>query len=318
METAERSNAPELLHLLDPFHNSPTLRNTFLLLSFALSTFLLTACQAPEEETALTEYPKWQTVTLNFQGPETSEDAADNPFLNYRLRVNFKHADAQYTVRGFYAADGDAANTSADRGNVWQVRFTPDQEGEWEYAAQLERGDSIALAGESEAGEPITLENAEGKFRVGAVDSAGRRDAGRGFAARGRLTVSNGYFRFENGDYWIKGGTNSPENLLAYEDFDDTYRMEGANKKEDTPAPKAIHSYQPHLNDWKTGDPTWKDGRGKALIGGMNYLASKGMNSVYFLTMNIGGDGKDVWPYRSPEDFTRFDVSKLAQWEIVF
>ena len=50
----------------------------------------------------------------------------------------------------------------------------------------------------------------------------------------------------------------------------------------------------------------------------MNYLASKGMNSVYFLMMNIGGDGKDVWPYRSPEDFTRFDVSKLAQWEIVF
>ena len=209
----------------------PTVKNTFLLLSFALSTCLITSCQPPEEA-ALTEYPKWQTVTLNFHGPETSEDAADNPFLNYRLRVSFKHADAQYTMRGFYAADGDAANTSADRGNVWQVRFTPVREGEWEYAAQLERGDSIALAGESEAGEPITLENAEGKFRVGTADStgrraAGRRDAGRGFAARGRLTVSNGYFRFENGDYWIKGGANSPENLLAYKDFDDTYRMEG-------------------------------------------------------------------------------------------
>jgi len=47
-------------------------------------------------------------------------------------------------------------------------------------------------------------------------------------------------------------------------------------------------------------------------------LASKGMNSSYFLTMNILGDGKDVWPYVNPNDVTRFDVSKLDQWEIVF
>lgn len=42
------------------------------------------------------------------------------------------------------------------------------------------------------------------------------------------------------------------------------------------------------------------------------------MNAVYFLTMNIKGDGKDVWPYTSPDVFDRFDVSKLEQWEIVF
>jgi len=30
------------------------------------------------------------------------------------------------------------------------------------------------------------------------------------------------------------------------------------------------------------------------------------------------GDGKDVWPYISPDDFSRFDVSKLAQWEVLF
>ncbi|MGB5437469.1 MAG: putative collagen-binding domain-containing protein, partial [Maribacter sp.] len=53
-------------------------------------------------------------------------------------------------------------------------------------------------------------------------------------------------------------------------------------------------------------------------IGALNYLASKGMNVAYFLTLNIKGDGKDVWPYADPNDFTRFDVSKLEQWEIVF
>lgn len=36
------------------------------------------------------------------------------------------------------------------------------------------------------------------------------------------------------------------------------------------------------------------------------------------MTLNILGDGKDVWPYVSPNDFTRFDVSKLDQWEIIF
>ncbi|HEV7347358.1 DUF5060 domain-containing protein [Telluribacter sp.] len=283
------------------------------LLTFAFSLFLFFSCKSTEGDSPI-EYPKWQTVTLDFQGPATSETDADNPFLNYRLVVNFKHEGVEYAVRGFYAADGDAANTSADSGNVWRVRFTPGREGTWEYAARLERSNGIALADPAESGESVTLENAEGKFRVVAADSSGSD-----FMAHGRLMASNGYFRFgESGDYWLKGGTNSPENLLAYADFDDTYRMAGVNKEKDTPAPTAIHAYAPHLNDWKTGDPSWKSGKGKALIGGINYLASKGMNSMYFLTMNIGGDGKDVWPYRNPEGFTRFDVSKLAQWEIVF
>ena len=55
------------------------------------------------------------------------------------------------------------------------------------------------------------------------------------------------------------------------------------------------------------------------MIGALNYLASKGMNSAYFITYNIdGGDGKDVWPWVSPQEKFRFDCSKLAQWEIVF
>ena len=42
------------------------------------------------------------------------------------------------------------------------------------------------------------------------------------------------------------------------------------------------------------------------------------MNSVYFLTMNVIGDGKDVWPWTGYDERFRFDVSKLDQWEIVF
>ena len=44
------------------------------------------------------------------------------------------------------------------------------------------------------------------------------------------------------------------------------------------------------------------------------------MNAFSFLTLNIGGDDKNVFPYvsNSEEDFERMDVSKLSQWEVVF
>jgi hypothetical protein len=42
------------------------------------------------------------------------------------------------------------------------------------------------------------------------------------------------------------------------------------------------------------------------------------MNVFSFLTMNIEGDDKNVFPYIDYETYDRFDVSKLDQWEIVF
>ncbi len=258
---------------------------------------------------------QWHTVALSFEGPKTSEAAADNPFLNYRLSVEFHHEDTKQTIRGFYAADGNAAETSANSGNIWQARFTPDKIGKWSYSAKLHKSDSIALSSDDlNDGELISISNHEGNFIVVASDKEGDD-----FRANGRLEAENGYFKFRNtNNYWLKVGANSPENLLGYVDFDDTYRIKAEAREGEAAAPKNIHSFMPHLKDWKTGDPSWKNGKGKSLIGAINYLASKGMNSSYFLTMNILGDGKDVWPYLTPDDFTRFDVSKLEQWEIVF
>ncbi len=76
--------------------------------------------------------------------------------------------------------------------------------------------------------------------------------------------------------------------------------------------------YKPHVADWKPGDPTWKDGKGKGLIGAMNYLASKGLNSQSFLTYSVHGDDRNVSPYIDSEDRTRISVAKTAQWETVF
>ncbi|MRI00609.1 DUF5060 domain-containing protein [Kriegella sp. EG-1] len=274
---------------------------------------VISSCKEETKTQELVEYQKYHTVTLSFEGPETSETASENPFLDYRLNVKFKNKNSEYSVRGFYAADGNAAETSANSGKIWQVRFNPEEEGEWQYTAQLFKGDSIALKAEN-SGETMEVTNAAGAFKVVASDKKGKD-----FRANGRLVNDNGYFRFkESGKYWIKGGADSPENLLGYEDFDGTYRMQSSSDDGEAKTNDTIHRYVPHLQDWKAGDPTWQNGKGKGLIGALNYLASKNMNVVYFLTNNINGDGKDVWPYVNPDDFTRFDVSKLDQWEIVF
>lgn len=260
-------------------------------------------------------YKQWHTLTLPFKGPETSELDENNPFLNYRLTVEFQHAKSSQVIRGFYAADGDAATTSAKSGNVWQARFTPDKTGQWSYKATLRVGKKIALSSDPLAGVVVDITNAEGDFLVIPSDKEGED-----FRSKGRLEVDRGYFKFRGTeDYWLKVGANSPENLLAYLDFDDTYRIKAKAREEgEAVPPQEVHRFAPHLKDWKTGDPTWKNGKGKALIGAMNYLSEKRMNAVYFLTLNIMGDGKDVWPYISPDDFSRFDVSKLAQWEVLF
>ncbi len=259
-------------------------------------------------------YSQWHTLTLDFSGPQTSETASDNPFLNYRLVAEFTHSDTSYVVRGFYAGDGNAAESGADEGNVWQVRFTPDRPGKWQYSAQLHHGKNITLNDDMKAGKAIDIPHATGEFLVTSTDKQGVD-----FRAQGRIGVDQGYFQFTNsGKYWLKTGADSPENLLGFADFDGTYRISAADRSGEAQAGGEIHRYEPHLRDWQTGNPIWRDGIGKGLIGAINYLASTGMNSVYFLTMNINGDGKDVWPYRDPDVFDRFDVSRLAQWEIVF
>jgi len=135
----------------------------------------------------------------------------------------------------------------------------------------------------------------------------------RDFRTKGKLTYQSGasYQQFaETKKYFIKGGAGSPENFLAFKDFDGT--------RSNNPKKNFVKTYAKHVEDWNVGDPTWQGEKGKGIIGALNYLSGKGMNSIYFLTMNIQGDGEDVWMYESPNDFTRFDCSKLDQWEIVF
>ncbi len=259
---------------------------------------------------------KWDKLSLEFRGPETSETDEKNPFLAYRLNVTFTNGNRSYTVPGFYAADGSAGHTSARAGNTWRVLFRPDATGEWSYRASFRTGENIAIDPDPDAGDPVMLDGSKGKFSV--VPS---RALAPDLRAKGRLNyIGARYLQFgETGEYFLKGGADSPENLLGYEDFDGTYKGSAPEVRSGEAANQAVlHRYLPHTKDWKEGDPSWQGGKGKGLIGAINYLATKGINSVYFLTMNIGGDGKDVWPYTDYDERSRFDCSKLDQWEIVF
>ena len=54
------------------------------------------------------------------------------------------------------------------------------------------------------------------------------------------------------------------------------------------------------------------------MIGAINYLAGQGLNVFSFLTMNIEGDDRTVFPYTSYDERERIDCSRMDQWETVF
>jgi len=252
---------------------------------------------------------QWHDIVLNINGPQTNEEANPNPFTYYRLNVTFKNGKKSLTVPGYFAADGNAQNTSAIKGNVWRVNFCPPSTGTWKYKISFLKGKNAAVSDNDDNLTPvenangIRLDGLKGKIEVSPSDKVGKD-----FRAKGRLEyVGKRYLRFAGtGEYFLKAGSDSPENLFSYEDFDNTPNYKNYRK-----------SYKAHIQDWLPSNPTWKNGKGKGLIGAINYLASQGANSISFIPMNIQGDDRNSFPYTSDKDFTRFDVSKLGQWEVV-
>lgn len=246
----------------------------------------------------LGERKRWHHVTVRQQAVGSSETASPNPFLDYRFDVQFTAPDGRdFLAPGYFAADGEGGAA----GTAWQAHFSPDAVGEWDYRIHFRAGSEVAVSLLPDAGTPLApFTGASGSFTVTESDKAAPD-----FRADERgLTKHRGghYLTHASGERFIKAGPDIPENLLGYEGFDNT--------------PDAGHAFAAHLADWNPGDPDWDAGAGRALVGAFNYIAERGANSVYFLPMNVDGDGDDTFPTIAAYDKTRYDLSKLGQWEI--
>lgn len=280
-----------------------------ILLSISCSVFGATTLTGASESPGT--LMQWHKVTLTIDGPSASETGTPNPFPDYRMNVTFEHPGTAttYLVPGYFAADGDAANTSAASGNKWRVHLCPDYEGTWNYTVSFRQGTNVAVNDSATAGTALPpFDGINGSFTVVATNKTGRD-----MRAKGRLEYVGGHFlQFAgNGEYFVKQGADAPENFLAYEDFDGPFKTDG--QRDDL-----IKSWSPHAGDWNLGDPVWQTNKGKEIIGAINYLASEGLNAFSFLPMNINGDDKNVFPYTNYNERYRMDCSRLDQWEIVF
>lgn len=286
----------------------------------------------PDGVTIDGEFRRWHKITLTCDGPNTSEDAATNPFMDYRLDVTFTNTASGQTmvIPGYYSGCDDPTD-GCNSGNKWKVHISPSLTGDWSYSFDFTTGSDVAInGGGSSAG---FFDSKTGSFSIGESDKTGRdfRAADKGVLSY----VGEHYLRFTgtggdqpNGNYFVKAGADAPENMLAYEDFDATPNR-GDRRK----------SWDPHQQDYLASDAseyTWGDNDGTEILGVVNYLSTKGVNAFSFLTLSLHGDDENVFPYLMKVNentyngyddsqqwddgvyHDRFDVSKLAQWERVF
>jgi hypothetical protein len=91
----------------------------------ALSIVLIGNCHGLSAATVEGALKVWYPVTLTFTGKQASETEAT--FRDHRLDVTFSKGGKSFRVPGYFAADGNAAESSATSGNKWRVIFTPNE-----------------------------------------------------------------------------------------------------------------------------------------------------------------------------------------------
>ncbi|HPN36569.1 MAG TPA: DUF5060 domain-containing protein [bacterium] len=136
--------------------------------------------------TSLGTLGKWGLLEIRLQGPSLNGyTGSPNPFA-IRLDGIFRGPDgAEYRVPGFFDGNGNGGQS----GNVWKIRFVPDQTGDWTMTTESSQTE---LNGQSFSFQ---------------VEPSSRP---------GFLRYVGGYYlKFLDGPYWFKAGVDDPEEFLG-------------------------------------------------------------------------------------------------------
>ena len=281
---------------------------------------------------------KHRSLSIDFLGPDVCEywsgdwgSSQPNPFLHGRFLGVFEHEATGFTlvVPGFFAADGNAADTSAECGPVWRINFLPILTGTWNYGLSFQGGQDLAVNISNLGSSIPPLDGASGSFFVQDMpNDDDPRNKGPVYKLRNQRYLK--YFEKDdmgNDQYFLANGADSPENMLGYFEFDDTnslnpnIKLIQNNYVQPTTITDDLHHWEWHAADYDSRDDDllWAGGKGKNFFGMINYLDSVGINSIYFVTFSFAADSNDTWPqlYNSSTsdiEYYQFDVSKLDQW----
>ncbi len=159
----------------------------------------------------LGSFAKWTKIEITLTGPQSIGAGDPNPFAHAVDGFFTAPSGKISTVPGFYDGDGKGGLD----GNVWKVRFSADELGQWSFRSRSK--------------QPL-LDGNIGAFAV----TAPRADAA-DFYRWGRLeaagTAENKirYLKFREGPYWLKAGCDDPENFLGkYKNYDTLEKRKAA------------------------------------------------------------------------------------------
>ncbi len=215
-------------------------------------------------------FDKWAKIEISMTGPDSIGTGIPNPFSVF-VDVMFTGPSGQkYIVPGFYNGDGgDGLN-----GNIWMVRFSADEIGSWTFISQSTNSQLDGYVGSFMVNDVSA--NAPDFYRWGRLEYTGT------------ATNKIRYLKFRDGPYWLKAGSDDPENFLGdFSNYDTQAKRKSA----------------------------------------IDYLSGKGINSQYFMTHNVDGDNEDVWPWlgattseakSNGSGTVRFDIIKLEEWLELF
>ncbi len=184
------------------------IRKRSVLLTMAL---ILSLQAAPIRAKELGSFAKWTKIEIPLNGPESRGAGEPNPF-GMSVDVQFTGPSGKsYSVPGFYDGDGKGELD----GNVWIVRFSADELGQWSFRSRSKQPLLDGHAGSFNVTKAAP--DAPDFYRWGRLEAAG--------TAENKIR----YLKFRDGPYWLKAGCDDPENFLGkYKNYDTLEKRKAA------------------------------------------------------------------------------------------